>query len=93
MNKSKRNGGKKIPFDSVIKNYRIKQPKQAFERIRYWDDGRKYDLLRCLTTLAYVSWNKNTFFIRSRAVQTQVILFWKSMSERVGPGISKVQRL
>jgi len=53
MNKSKRNGGKKIPFDSVIKNYRIKQPKQAFERIRYWDDGRKYDLLRCLTTLAY----------------------------------------
>jgi len=53
MNKSKRNGGKKIPFDSVIKNYRIKQPKQAFERIRYWDDGRKYDLLRCITTLAY----------------------------------------
>merc|ERR1712131_493003 len=43
----------KIPFDSVIKNYRIKQPKQAFERIRYWDDGREYDLLRCLTTLAY----------------------------------------
>jgi len=53
MNKSKRTGGKKIPFDSVIKNYRIKQPKQAFERIRYWDDGRKYDLLRCITTLAY----------------------------------------
>jgi len=53
MNKSKRTGGKKIPFDSVIKNYRIKQPKQAFERIRYWDEGRKYDLLRCTTTLVY----------------------------------------
>jgi len=54
MNKSKRNGSKKsIPFDSVIKNYRIKQPKQAFERIRYWDEGRKYDLLRCTTTLVY----------------------------------------
>jgi len=53
MNKSKRTGGKQIPFDSVIKNYRIKQPKQAFERIRYWDEGRKYDLLRCTTTLVY----------------------------------------
>ena len=60
MNKSKRNGGKKIPFDSVIKNYRIKQPKQAFERIRYWDEGRKYDLLRCITTLVYVSWKRYT---------------------------------
>lgn len=63
MNKSKRNGGKKIPFDSVIKNYRIKQPKQAFERIRYWDDGRKYDLLRCITTLAYVSGKKYAVYL------------------------------
>jgi len=45
--------GSKIPFESIIKNYRIKQPKEAFERIRYWDEGRKYDLLRCTTTLAY----------------------------------------
>lgn len=53
MNKLKRNSRNKIPFDSVLKNYRIKHPKQAFERIRYWDEGRKYDLLRCTTTLVY----------------------------------------
>ena len=80
MNKSKRTGGKKIPFDSVIKNYRIKQPKQAFERIRYWDEGRKYDLLRCTTTLVYVSESKLFVFPQSEKLQFCDQLSRKSMS-------------
>ena len=47
--------GSPAPSCNVAVNYyRIKDPTVAFNNMRYWDLGRKYDLLRCISTLIYV---------------------------------------
>jgi len=38
---------------NVLSYYRIKNPEKAWSLVRWWDDGRKYELLKCIATLIY----------------------------------------
>jgi len=38
---------------NVLSYYRIKNPESAWSLVRWWDDGRKYELLKCIATLIY----------------------------------------
>jgi len=37
--------------ENVLKYYRVRHPDAAFSAIRWWDEGRKYELLKCISTL------------------------------------------
>lgn len=41
---------------NVLKYYRVRHPERAFATIRWWDEGRKYELLKCISTLVCVSY-------------------------------------
>jgi hypothetical protein len=41
------------PKKISISYYKIKNPGLAYDNIRWWENGRKYDLLRCLSTLIF----------------------------------------
>ena len=43
--------------ENVLKYYRVRHPDAAFSAIRWWDEGRKYELLKCISTLVCVSFD------------------------------------
>jgi len=37
----------------VLSYYRIKEPEKAWSLTRWWDEGRQYELLKCIATVLY----------------------------------------
>lgn len=65
--------------------HKIKNPALAYESIRWWESGRKYDLLRCISTLIYEQYQDSPLIItKKRSMVTNSV----SSNQPVSPNSS-----